>query len=219
MVYVQGGRRNSVTGPEEENHTSVTLPPLSHDDRATLRPWNFPLPSGDECTVPYGFRTFMIPNKQELRPQLIQQLVERLSGFDKSAREAHSEATHEQNKAENKYDTRAIEASYLAEGQARQAAEVAASIETLEGMLVRALGPTDPIAPGALVELESSGGLDWYFLAPCAGGAELISEGVPVLVITPQSPLGGAMSGLKTGGTFRLQFGRESVRYTVKSVH
>jgi hypothetical protein len=35
-----------------------------------------------------------------------EQLVERLSGFDKSAREAHAEATHEQNKAENKYDTR-----------------------------------------------------------------------------------------------------------------
>ena len=64
----------------------------------------------------------MIPDKKALRRQLIEHLMERLSGFDKSAREAHAEATHEQNKAENKYDTRAIEASYLAEGQARQAA-------------------------------------------------------------------------------------------------
>ena len=76
----------------------------------------------------------MIPDKKALRRQLIEHLMERLSGFDKSAREAHAEATHEQNKAENKYDTRAIEASYLAEGQARQATEVAGSIQALEAI-------------------------------------------------------------------------------------
>lgn len=161
----------------------------------------------------------MIPDKQALRRQLIEQLVERLSGFDKSAREAHAEATHEQNKAENKYDTRAIEASYLAEGQARQAADVAASIQMLEAMPLRDFGPAVAIAPGALVQLEGNGGVDWYLLTPCAGGAELVSEGGPVLVVTPQSPLGGAMLGLMTGGTFKLQFGRERVLYKVRSVH
>jgi hypothetical protein len=161
----------------------------------------------------------MIPDKQALLRQLIAQLVERLSGFDKSAREAHAEATHEQNKAENKYDTRAIEASYLAEGQARQAAEVAAAIETLEGMTLRDFGPTTPIAPGALVQVEGNGEVAWYLVASCAGGAELVSGGTSVLVLTPQSPLGGAISGLKSGGRFKLQFGRDRVAYVVKSVH
>ena len=161
----------------------------------------------------------MIPDKQGLLRQLIEQLVERLSGFDKSAREAHAEATHEQNKAENKYDTRAIEASYLAEGQARQAAEVAASIETLEGMTLRDFGPLTPIAPGALVQLEGNGEVAWYLVASCAGGAELVFEGASVLVLTPQSPLGGALSGLTTGGRFKLQFGRDRVAYVVRSVH
>jgi len=31
--------------------------------------------------------------------------------------------------------------------------------------------------------------------------------------------LGGALTGLKAGGKFKLQFGRERVAYTVKSVH
>ena len=172
-----------------------------------------------EGAGPGGFRTFMIPDKQALLRQLIEQLAERLSGFDKSAREAHAEATHEQNKAENKYDTRAIEASYLAEGQARQAAEVASAILALEGVTLRDFGPATPIAPGALVQLEGNGEVAWYFMASCAGGAELVSEGVSVLVLTPQSPLGGALSGLKTGGKCRLQLGRERVAYTVKSVH
>jgi transcription elongation GreA/GreB family factor len=161
----------------------------------------------------------MIPDKQVLLRQLIEQLEARLAGFDKSAREAHAEATHEQNKAENKYDTRAIEASYLAEGQARQAAEVAASIQVLEGMPLHDFGPGTPIAPGALVRVEGNGEVDWYFLAPCAGGAELISAGIPVLVLTPQSPLGGALSGLKKGGRFKLQLGRERVAYVVGAVH
>ena len=161
----------------------------------------------------------MIPDKQTLLRQLIEHLMERLSGFDKSAREAHAEATHEQNKAENKYDTRSIEASYLAEGQARQAAEVAGSIQALEGMILRDFTPSTPIASGALVQLESNGEVALYFLAPCAGGVELVSGGKPVLVVTPQSPLGGAMLGLKTGAKFKLQFGREQVLYVVKSMH
>jgi len=161
----------------------------------------------------------MIPDKKALRRQLTEHLMERLSGFDKSAREAHAEATHEQNKAENKYDTRAIEASYLAEGQARQATEVAGSIQALEGMILRDFTQSTPIAPGALVQLESNGEVAWYFLAPCAGGVELGAGGKPVLVVTPQSPLGGAMLGLKTSAKFKLQFGREQVLYMVKSVH
>jgi hypothetical protein len=161
----------------------------------------------------------MIPDKQALLRQLIEQVVERLSGFDKSVREAHAEATHEQNKAENKYDTRAIEASYLAEGQARQAAEVAGAIQTLEGLALRDFGPATPIAPGALVQLEGNGEVAWYFVAACAGGTELVSAGLPVLVLTPQSPLGGALSGLKKGGRFKLQLGRERVAYVVGAVH
>jgi hypothetical protein len=31
--------------------------------------------------------------------------------------------------------------------------------------------------------------------------------------------LGGAISGLKSGGRFKLQFGRDRVAYVVKSVH
>jgi len=44
----------------------------------------------------------------------------------------------------------------------------------------------------------------WYFIASCAGGAELVSAGLSVLVLTPQSPLGGALTGLKAGGKFKL---------------
>jgi hypothetical protein len=64
-------------------------------------------------------------NKQFLIQKVLAALAAELSGYERSARAAHAEATDEQSKAENKYDTRGLEASYLARGQSRQAAEVA----------------------------------------------------------------------------------------------
>ena len=59
-------------------------------------------------------------NKRELVNQIIQQLTGEVEVLFKAARAAHAEATHEQSKAEDKYDTRGLEASYLARGQSRQ---------------------------------------------------------------------------------------------------
>ena len=55
--------------------------------------------------------------------QIIAALTSELDGYKRSARSAHEEATSEQSKAENKYDTRGLEAAYLAGAQSRQAAE------------------------------------------------------------------------------------------------
>jgi transcription elongation GreA/GreB family factor len=165
--------------------------------------------------------TFLRPfpvNKTILLQQLCEHLAARIEGFERSAREAHAEATHEQNKAENKYDTRALEASYLAEGQTRQAAEVMQALETLESFSVRDFTPKDPVALGALVELDGKDGCVWYFLAPCAGGTELMQENIAVLVLTPHSPLGQQLMGRKLGEKLTLQFGKERVVYRLKSI-
>lgn len=141
-----------------------------------------------------------------------------MEGFERSARAAHAEATHEQNKAENKYDTRALEASYLAEGQTRQAAEVTLALEQLATFSLREFGPKDSVALGALVELEGKEGCAWYFLAPCAGGSELSLNNKEILVLTPHSPLGQQLAGRKLGEKLKLQFGKERLDYVLKSL-
>jgi transcription elongation GreA/GreB family factor len=160
----------------------------------------------------------MPPNKKALFKQLIQHLAERLAGFDRSARAAHEEATHEQNKAENKYDTRALEASYLAAGQSRQAAELLQAIESLEAFQPEDLPPNSPATIGALVELTSGRERAWYLLAPCAGGTELLFENTPVLVLAPRSPLGVQLLGRKAGEKLTVIFGREKVEHQLLSV-
>src|SRR5690606_41710128 len=49
-----------------------------------------------------------------------------------AAQATREDATHEDNKAENKYDTRGLEASYLAEAQARQAEEAGIGLARFE---------------------------------------------------------------------------------------
>ena len=157
-------------------------------------------------------------NKQKLIKKIIEQLIEELSIYQKAARAAHAEATHEQSKAENKYDTRGLEASYLARGQSKQAAEMAQSIERFEKLDARVFDQSDPIDTGALVELESKGERSFYFVGPSAGGTEVMHEKKEVLIITPQSPLGQQLIGKKAGLRLQLTVGSDRNDYKIVSV-
>src|ERR1700687_4188305 len=95
--------------------------------------------------------------KALLIKQIIASLTDNLGVLEKAARASHAEATHESSKAESKYDTRGLEAAYLAGGQARQAKENLGSIKIYQSLSVKEFDPDDPIDLGALVELESDG--------------------------------------------------------------
>ena len=146
-------------------------------------------------------------NKPLLIQQILATLAAELATCTRSARSAHADATDEQNKAENKYDTRGLEASYLARGQAQQAADVMAAIQRYEGFGARDYKPGEPIDLCAAIELESNGERTLYFLGPHAGGAEIIQEGLPIFVITPTSPLGRQLVGKRQGEKLQLKLG------------
>ena len=64
---------------------------------------------------------------------MIQEIISALSAdltvFSSAARAAHEAATHAECLPDNKYDTTALEASYIAQGQANRAQEIRAAIE------------------------------------------------------------------------------------------
>lgn len=155
-------------------------------------------------------------NKHTIVRKIIAALHASLEIYTRSAREAHAGATDEQNKAENKYDTRGLEAGYLARGQSQQAAEVMQAIQRYETLPLRAFTSKEPVDVGALVELERGGERTLYFIGPLAGGVEVESDGRSVLVITPQSPMGRQLAGQKQGAQFKIQIGKtsESCRIT-----
>lgn len=146
-------------------------------------------------------------NKRAIIKKIVAKLTGELELYFRAAQFARAEATHEQNKAENKYDTRGLEASYLARGQSRQAAELEAAITEFEKLAAKPAESGAPIGLGALIELEHSGEKTFYFLGPRAGGTEVIHDRKEILVITPQSPLGEQLMGKKQGDQPQLTFG------------
>lgn len=138
-------------------------------------------------------------NKRVLIQKIVAQLTKELGVYFRAAMNSRAEATHEQNKAESKYDTRGLEASYLARGQSKQAMELEAAIAEFEKLEVRKFSATDGIGVGALVELQADGETSFYFIGPRAGGTEVVQDKKEILVITPQSPLGAQLLEKKQG--------------------
>ncbi len=139
-------------------------------------------------------------NKTLLREHILAQLRATLALQVNAAQLARDEAISEESRAENQYDTHSLEAGYLAEGQARQAAEIEESLTIISSLAMQDFAAGSPIALGALVEVKGNReSTDWYFLCPRAGGLEVPWEDRTVLVVTPQSPLGRQLLGRRVG--------------------
>jgi len=151
---------------------------------------------------------FPTVNKSALREAILHQLRAELARQTSAAVSARDEAISEESRAENKWDTHSQEAAYLAEGQAKLAAEIGASIELYGTLPLPAFKPDDVIALGAVVEVGAAapGGnarRACYVIGPRAGGLELSVDGREFLVLTPQSPLGRQLIGRRVGDTIQ----------------
>ena len=137
--------------------------------------------------------------KERLLDLIRAELRSRFDRLSRAAKEAHAAATDPGSKAEGKYDTRSLEASYLATGQARQVEELAQEVAAFEAATLRDFGPDDEIEAGALVEVDLDGESNWFLLAPAAGGLELEWEGRDITLLAPSSALYGRLLGMKMG--------------------
>jgi len=160
----------------------------------------------------------MAINKTHLIKRIIGRLSESLGVLEKAARASHAESTHESSKAENKYDTRGLEAAYLAGGQARQAKEILDSIQLYEALPAKHFAPDEPIQLTALVELDVGGTRSIYFIGPRNGGLEVEHREQEITVITPQSPLGQNLMGKKAGQRWTDKLGGSMAKYQIVSV-
>lgn len=154
--------------------------------------------------------------KKQLLNQLQQVIEQDLATLTSSARTAAIEATHEESRPENKYDTRGLEASYLAGAQNARAAELLAILDHVRGTTPKTFSESDPIAPTAVVELESDGGVPTFlFLVRMGAGYTLPVENKKYVTVTTQSPLGQALLGRFQGDAVTLTTGRETKEYDI----
>ena len=141
--------------------------------------------------------TFM--TKAELLKQVIHLLETEVENATKVATETAESVNDDESRSEGKYDTRGLEASYVASAQAGFVKDLRESLAAFNSLQLRSFTSSDPIAIGALVTALSSSGREQFFMAPAHGGTEIASESGPILLITPQSPLGADMLGKKAG--------------------
>ncbi|GAA5482869.1 transcription elongation factor [Haloferula sargassicola] len=127
--------------------------------------------------------------KKELVARILEELRRQLAKMEHAAREAHAAASDPGSKAESKYDTRSLEASYLAAGQAQQVADLAAAVTLLASFEARDFDLDDEIDAGALVAVSGDEEGAWYLLAPAAGGLAIPDDGLEITVLTPASRL------------------------------
>jgi transcription elongation GreA/GreB family factor len=150
-----------------------------------------------------------------MRDELVAQLEAQLA----TARAAHAAAiegaTHPEAKAENDKDTRGLEQSYIARGQAQRVAELEAAIDAVKAMQLRTFGDDAAVAISALVVVDEDGDAHRYWLAPHGGGATLAGD---VSVVTLGSPLGRALLGKHAGDEIELPLAGKRRVFEITSI-
>lgn len=157
-------------------------------------------------------------DKKKLIEAFCEQLEKDLQVAKSSAAESRDAATNEESKPENQYDTRALEASYLAGAQAHRAKELETQILFFKQVDLKSYAPQDPIGPTALVQIESEGQRSWVFMMSHAGGISVKLGGENIQVITPSSPLGEALVGLRAGDAALMESPKQVREYEILKV-
>lgn len=157
-------------------------------------------------------------DKSSVLAALRARLERDLAVATEAQRQTQSGATHEESKPENDKDTRAIESSYLARGQAQRVVELTQAVASASALVLRAFGPETPIGASALVALDDGAGTAYYFLSPVGGGLSVDVEGAVVRVLSTASPLGRALVGQTEGADLEVQTPQGLRQYSISSV-
>lgn len=158
-------------------------------------------------------------NKHAVHQLVLDKLAVDLDIAQRAAQTAYETATHEENIAENKYDTLGLEASYLAAGQARRVEEIKQALTLCQNMQLRAYDDQRGIEVGALLGLvDENDRQQWLFLAPDGAGLKVDVVGQPVTVITPRSPLGKSLLGKFEGDEVEILVGSARQQFAVTEV-
>jgi len=137
--------------------------------------------------------------KADVIEELKKQLQDKITVMKSALADSEESATGDETKSEGKYDTRAVEASYLAQAQDEQIVLAEEGLASFERFDPPAYDTFDEIGPGALVETEADDEISFYLLAPAGGGLTTKFLGCELTVITPDSRLYQEMVDQKMG--------------------
>lgn len=157
-------------------------------------------------------------NKAKLVEAFITQLETDIHALEQNIKETKEEATHEESKPENEYDTRALETGYLVKAQSKRILDAKEALAAFKNVPVKSFQPTDPIQATALIHLDMDGKKLWFLFMPSGGGHSLQFEGRKIQIITSASPLGEALLGQISGSFVSIENGDDVKEIEILSV-
>jgi len=133
--------------------------------------------------------------------EVIKALQHEIDIGSKASREAFEAATDEDSYSDGKYDTRSLEASYLAGGQAQIVKELGDALQGFNLMKAQHFitPPSQQIGLGSLVEIKGSNSNTCYIVGPGGGGMDIEVNGTAITVLTLHSPLGLSLASKREG--------------------
>ncbi len=156
--------------------------------------------------------------KKKIIEELLSKVRAELSALESASKSAKAYVTDGDIKSDGKYDTRGIEAGYLAGAQEKRVEELKLELQMLEEIPIRDFSKGEEVGIGSLVDLTFKGQTRRYFIAPTAGGTMLNIDETPILVISTFSPIGDAVFGTTLGEEFELETPQELRLYKVESI-
>lgn len=157
-------------------------------------------------------------DKMRLVEQIKAQISADFEALKKAALATYEDATHEESKPENEYDTRGLEASYLAGAQGKRLAEIEEIFAMYNYLQLKKFTAKDAIELSAVVEVEHNGKINHVFIVPKGGGMTLAYEGLNIQLIATTSPLGEALLGLEVSDIAVIDSGARELEYEILDV-
>ena len=155
--------------------------------------------------------------KSDVLQAIIASLQHQLSSAQTLVAHAQQAATHEEARAEDKYDTRGLEMSYVAAGASDRVAQLRPVLTQYHFWQLPEPN-AEAIRPGALVELVAEDAKMTVFVAPFGEGDKVEVQGQIVHVVTLKAPLGLALLGRSEGDEVSVGQARHRRDWVVGSV-
>jgi transcription elongation GreA/GreB family factor len=157
-------------------------------------------------------------HKLEIKALVLRQLKDQQAVLSKAVQIAAEATTHTEAKQEGKYDTRAIEASYLAGAQAERLADLDQKIAKLERLTVVG-NENERVKVTSLICVEDEESEKrWYMILPGAAGINVSIVSSDITILSPESKLGTELLGKNLGEEVELAVGRVSKYLTILAV-
>jgi transcription elongation GreA/GreB family factor len=166
----------------------------------------------------------MTVNKRVVLTHLIEQLQQQMDVAMSSAQAAYQGATDSESKSENKYDTRGLEASYLAHGQSKRVETLRDAIKKYQKLLETAnqLSSStghEKINHHCLVTLTNQSSQSIYFyIGFFGGGIKLNLEGKEISVVTTEAPIAKQLFNKYLEDEITWSFGETTQLWTIDSI-